>query len=62
MNRREFLIFITGLAVVLSKGGQWLGKTFLPRRCLRAQPTKAYPGKVLPLKDDDISHPAAWSG
>lgn len=60
LNRREFCrLAAVGLAALAA--GPALGAT-LPPRVVRALRQRNFPGRLVPLTDAAIRHPALWAG
>jgi len=60
MTRRKFFRKMAKAGVAIIVGGIWLTKKAVPRKFIRADAVRKYPGLLKPLRN--ISKQSKWSG
>ena len=62
MTRRGFVAALGAAVAGTLAGATWLAVRLSPRRMVTAVRGRTFPGKLRPLRDEDIRTPGRWAG
>ena len=62
MTRRTFVATLAAAGTGLLTGAAWVARRLAPQRILSAARGRFFPGKIRPLKENEVIEPGKWAG